>query len=279
MLILDIRSVQLKQLELLKELSTFCDVNNIQFFLIGGTAIGAVRHKGFIPWDDDIDIGMLRADYTKFLELYKNESNNKFFLQTNETDIAYPMLFAKLRYNGTTFIEPGTEKIGSRMHQGIFIDIFPLDYISSNNVLSKMHYYLISLFISIASTYGGNYPKSKIKRVAKYLYSKAFIFVLGKKGLEKLAHKVATLKTRKKTNCIINFFGRHGLKEMVEIDIFGEGNEMEFEGSSYPLPKRYNDYLTKIYGDYMKLPPMEERETHKPLKVSIKKDYKQYFKE
>ena len=112
-------------LKLLRELDRICTKYDIPYWLDGGTLLGAIRHGGFIPWDDDIDVAMLRNDYYRFLEVAKTELRDDIYLQTRETDSDYPMFFAKLRDKYSTFHEPMYERL--KCHKGIFLDIFPFD--------------------------------------------------------------------------------------------------------------------------------------------------------
>lgn len=119
-------------LEILNDFDSFCRSNNIQYSLAYGTVLGAVRHKGFIPWDDDLDVMMTRENYNKFLWLYKD--NEKYTLQKEQID--YPLYFSKLRKNETTFIENiKYRKKWKNIHQGIYIDIFPEDKVAKNKFL------------------------------------------------------------------------------------------------------------------------------------------------
>jgi len=113
------------QFEMALEVKRICQNHNIEYFLIAGTLLGAVRHKGFIPWDDDLDIGMLRIDYNKFISLAPIEMDKKYVLQTWDTDPGFALPSAKLRKSGTKYIERNSQK--ANIHNGIFIDIFPFD--------------------------------------------------------------------------------------------------------------------------------------------------------
>ena len=125
------------QLELALEVKRVCNKYNIKYFLIAGTLLGAIRHKGFIPWDDDMDIGMLREDYEKFLKAWEKETSSKYFLQTWQTETQYALPFAKLRLNGTQYIEQNIAHLN--LHSGIFIDIFPFDNTPDNELLKVIH--------------------------------------------------------------------------------------------------------------------------------------------
>lgn len=273
-----LRKVQLIQLEILKEIDSICKKNNITYFLIGGSAIGAVRHKGFIPWDDDIDLGMLRRDYQKFIKVCQKELDKKYFLQTNETDILYPNYYAKVRKNNTTFIEEGTRALEDSIHQGIFVDIFPLDNISDQKIVATLHFKLVHLFISISSTYAKNYPKSKLRKYLKFIFAKSILLIFNKKILDKMAYKISTRLIEKKTYSVINFFGRHGLKEMVPKYYYNNGVLMEFEKQEFPIPENWERFLTHIYGDFMRVPNEAQREIHSVTNVDLEKSYENYFK-
>ena len=121
----EIKDVQRVELDILIKVARLCEERGLTYFIESGTALGAVRHGGFIPWDDDIDIGMPRQDYEKFLDIAQKELGDEYFVQTRETDPNAPFSFAKVRKNGTTFIEWNKRNI--KMHHGIYIDIFPYD--------------------------------------------------------------------------------------------------------------------------------------------------------
>ena len=120
-----LKEVQQKELQILLEVDRICKRNGLTYYLIGGSALGAVRHGGFIPWDDDIDIAMPRDDYRKFLKLCSRELPAEYFLQTYTSQPDFPYPFAKVNLNNTTFIENRLHKLN--IHHGIFIDVFPLD--------------------------------------------------------------------------------------------------------------------------------------------------------
>ena len=130
-----LRKVQLVQLEIAKEIKAICERNNIEFFLESGTLLGAVRHGGFIPWDDDLDLGMTRSNYNKFIECASKELDNKYFLQTVDTDENYPLAFCKIRKNNTIYMEKAHEH--TSFHNGIFVDVFPYDNIPDDDKIFK----------------------------------------------------------------------------------------------------------------------------------------------
>lgn len=117
-------------LDIMSEVDRICSENSIGYSLIGGSMIGAVRHHGFIPWDDDMDIGMLRQDYEKFISICESRLDKKYFLQTYDSDPKYNYGYAKMLLNGTELVEFGHER--TKYRKGIFVDIFPFDTVPNN---------------------------------------------------------------------------------------------------------------------------------------------------
>ena len=142
--ITELRRIQLLELDLLKKVKKICEKYGLVYYLVSGTLLGAVRHKGFIPWDDDIDIAMPYNDYCIFLTLAQKELGDKYFVQNFNTEDGFNRGFTKIRINNTTYVS--TENIDSTIHQGIWIDIFPLIFIGS-----KAEYKIDSLLIKISN--------------------------------------------------------------------------------------------------------------------------------
>src|SRR5690554_5979187 len=141
---LQLAKVHKVQLEIANEVKRICEKNNIKYFMIAGTLLGAVRHRGFIPWDDDLDIGMLRNDYKRFIELAAKELNDTYYLETWYTSSGYGMPFAKIRKNDTRYIEKSSKDV--KCHPGIFIDIFPFDNVPNNKVLRLINEYWLKFY-------------------------------------------------------------------------------------------------------------------------------------
>ena len=125
------RKLQLIQVSIVEDIDRICRDNGLKYYIIGGTLLGAVRHKGFIPWDDDIDLVMYRDDYNKFISIIQSEYSEKYFLQNFYTDKHYTRYIAKVRLNGTHLTESYLDN--SKSHDGIYVDIFPLDYTKKND--------------------------------------------------------------------------------------------------------------------------------------------------
>ena len=247
-----LRKLQLIELKILLELKRICEKHEIDYFLMGGTLLGAVRHKGFIPWDDDIDVGMLRSEYNKFLDICRNELSEEFFLQTYDTDCKYGHTFAKIRLNGTEF--PDSAYNNELSHSGIYIDIFPFDRISDNRYIRKFHVFnLIELTAACRVKFGYNYDYSKLNQILLW----QLFCTLSKDRLMKLTDYMFRLFNNKKPKYYVN-----GSLRCYPSEIFDEYVELEFEGIRFPAPSGYERYLECAYGDYMCLPPPNKRITH-----------------
>lgn len=237
-------------LQLLKEFDRVCTAVGAEYQLFAGTLLGSVRHKGFIPWDDDLDILMLREDYDKFLrEAEKYLDRDTFFLQ-KEFSEHWPMFFSKLRLNGTACIEKYHPK-DKLTHQGIYIDIFPCDDAKDSAVGKKIQF-LASKVVIAKSLYKRGYDAKSAKKkifmaVCRLLPMKAFLKIAksGKKNGKDLHSFFAAARSYSK-----NVYPRALLTDRA----IGE-----FEGGSYPISADYDTLLKKLYGDYMVLPKEEER--------------------
>lgn len=257
----DLDKVNLKRLHhdlliLLIEVDRICKKHKIKYFLSDGTLLGAVRHKGFIPWDDDVDIHMLRSEYDRFCEVCKNELNDKqFFLQTQETDDDYNWTYGKLRLKNTEFVRAGQEHLTQRT--GIFLDIFPIDNMSKN----ETGQYIIDKVCNICR----RILWAKVGSVsAKRLYSRLWYrglsliprkFIIGIFNLFTKFYNDKDTLFLKSNNLVY----KHGFKYIFEKKWYESAIYMEFEGNSFPVPVGYKEILTLTYGDYMKLPNEENR--------------------
>lgn len=255
------------QVEILDEVVRVCEENDIKCFLAGGTLLGAVRHKGFIPWDDDIDICMLRDDYDKFISIANNKLSNKYFLQCYDTDDAAYFPFAKVRKNGTLFNEELVKDYKS--NKGIYIDIFPLERI--NDPYSKKLRLDAMLIKNIWETHlykVGAYPRIKDCRHPLISFLMNF---KSKKGLEKWQMRLLkrqNIPNGKYVCCLIGAYDYK--KDIYEYDKLFPLKKIEFEGKQYNCFKDNDYYLRNLYGDdYMQLPPVEKRVTHCPVEIDF----------
>jgi lipopolysaccharide cholinephosphotransferase len=238
-------------------LHQFCERNGIRYYVIGGTLIGAVRHGGFIPWDDDVDIGMPRPDYEKFLEISDQfEGRYKICHAGNDKDYIYQ--FSKSCDTQTTV----TEAIMKEFTCGVWVDIFPLDGTFTSQLLRKIHFNVVKMLVILCSIKSGAFPtpKNSIKRKIKWLIHKIIPISLSMFNL--LITTVLTIKKFDNADYIGNFVGAWGYKEIFKKELFDKVIKHKFEKFQVNAPAGYDKYLKGIYGDYMIPPPPEKRNSH-----------------
>lgn len=239
-----LRKAQLIMLDELIELDRICKKNNINYWLDSGTFLGAVRHKGFIPWDDDVDVCMLEADYNKFLEKAVKELDSGYFIQTLKTDINSFSFWAKLRDRNSIFIEEGDNE-NEYFHQGINVDIFPM--IQKTIKLKNLYKILFCL---------KNLEISKNRN--KFLFlKKVFIFF----KINKLANKIIKLISETENKNFVKY--KYSFQKIYKYTDIFPLSEIEFEGHKFPCPNNTDAYLKELYGNtYMELPPEKDRVWH-----------------
>ncbi len=255
------------ELELFKHLSSIFEKHNIKYFFIGGSALGAVRHKGFIPWDDDIDIGIPREDYERFLEICKSELSDRYLLQ--EPGFGCPSGFAKIRIKDTLYVEQSTCHLD--INHGIFLDIFPLDGVPSDEKLKSKHLKAVKRQILITTACFIN-PDALSGFAKKTVAKLCGTFLNGNKQNLKL-QRLMKKYPYSQSEIIANYTGAWWTKEMMQRSIMGDGTMLEFEGISVRVPENYHAYLTNLYKDYMRLPPEEKRVSHHGIvKIDVGKN-------
>lgn len=257
---LSLREIQLKELELLKKFDKFCQENHLEYFLCGGTLLGAIRHKGFIPWDDDIDVFMPRPEFGKLQKLLKK--NNKlgkaeftsYFLKNS----IYP--FIKLE-DINTFYEYDKSDLASHR---IWIDIFAIDGFSNNKVIDRLIITLVRIFkfmlllvIKATSSIQG---KSKLK-IFCYRVTRPIALLFPRTVLPRMLEIFSKTISYEKSLWVGGVQWGYGLNEKLPKSGI-ERIDVEFEGHIFPGLKCYEQYLTQLYGNYMELPPVEKRTPH-----------------
>lgn len=250
------------------ELKRICEKHNIKYFMIAGTLLGAVRHSGFIPWDNDMDFGMPREDYERFIEICAKELDpTQFYLQTDRNDKYYAFNFGKLRLEGTKVIESFSSSVNT--NQGIYIDIFPIDTVTDGIIkraiqLNSFWFYRNLLWIKCG--YGSYSQKKQLKYKVAKLISRMFTIDF----LKKMKHKSISKYCKSSTQYVVTSDGSYGLKkERLKSEWIEKIKDYEFENRIYPGLLKYEEYLTYFYGDYMKLPPEEKRNHHGCIEVDF----------
>lgn len=236
-----LRNDQLKLLEVLLKLDKFFKKNKIDYFLIGGSALGAIRHKGFIPWDDDIDIGLYRSEFERMEKLLTNQKLSKVkYFKVGETKF------------------PPFGYVQDFENKDVKIDIFPIDDIPKKKMLRKFQKKISDCYhLSIYKTPAVNRGRYN------YYFTKLFILIIPEimfQGLAKILKRIMLLLGNQNSENIANIYGMKGyFKEIMPRKYIGKPILKEFEGHLFPIPEEWDNYLKHLYGDYMKFPPQEFR--------------------
>lgn len=247
------------ELEILKEFEKVCNKLELRYFCIYGTALGAVRHKGYIPWDDDIDVGMPRKDYEIFMEQGQDLLPENYFVQSFWKEKEYLNPFGKLRRSDTAFIEAASEK--NHINHGIYIDIFPLDGYPKNKFSEFMFKWKRIVYDSYIYKDRNQDQLKQANMKNKILRGIGKIFIGKMTAWEAVAAKDKLVKRvdYDEADIVGVMVEDYPAKEAVPKEFFGNGEEVEFEQTTIRIPENWEGYLRHTYGDYMKLPPKEER--------------------
>lgn len=268
----DLKQLQRVILVIAKELKRLCDENNIRYTLIGGSLIGAVRHQGFIPWDDDFDVVMPREDYERFLECCKTKLNPEFSVLNWNTSDSYFMAFSKILLKGT---EAVTEmRHNPNYPREIFIDVFPFDTIPDDAKLRKKQekssYFCKKMLLCKQN--GKEYYKhfNGGKKVGYFFMGVASHFYNSRKLIERYEQEMNRYKGD--TLDYTSITGSYGYsKEIIPHHMLENFIELPFEDTSFSVMRDYDYYLKMVFGDYMQLPPEDKRHTHSFKRVDFGK--------
>lgn len=261
----ELKDAQIKEVafDLLCKIDDVCTREGISYSLVGGTLLGAVRHKGFIPWDDDVDIAMPRADYKCFFDYCKSHDCG-FVGICAENDFTYGGLSGKVFDPRTEIEDPFAPRGDYKM--GVYVDIFPIDGLGNTledarRMFRKTRY--LKAF-QIASNWG-KYAKSLTHGI-QYELPRFLLYVASRPSSpNKLSRRLNERYSSLSLNgCAFGGIlqGSYGQKEIMPSSVFVDVVPMPFEGRSFPVFKRYDEYLRSIYGDYMELPPIDKRVSH-----------------
>lgn len=257
---IEIEEMQKIELEILKSFSKFCDEYKLRYFLSNGTLLGAIRHKGFIPWDDDIDVYMPRNDYMKFLQLVGASLGLHYRLITPYISEKYLYTYAKLYDDRTILIEfPETV----RYTIGVYIDIFPVDGLPDSELKINEHFIRTRKLINRNWLFifeGKRYMKNT--KLYKKIYGYLIVFLawlMGEKFFFNKLDKIARKFDFDKSDQVALSACGYGAVERIKQSDFATYQKVQFENNFFNAPIGYHKYLTSLYGDYMKLPPEDEQ--------------------
>lgn len=269
----ELTELQAKLLPMLAWYHRFCVENKLRYYLLGGTMLGAARHKGFIPWDDDIDVGMPRSDYERFLLLTSKHTYGPFIVEDIDTeakDFFYG--YAKIYDTTTTLVE----NTRYRIKRGLFIDLFPLDGVADKkeDIASVYRPILSKYRLLLARTCAIRKSRKWYKNLAVCIARAVPNGMLDNKRLMLSIDKMCRENDYDKCEYVGNLYGNWGEREIVKRSIMGEPTFYKFEGLDVYGVSDYDAYLTSLYGDWRQLPPKEKQVTHHDfLMLDLRKGY------
>ena len=259
----ELKKLQRILVEILDEVVRLCDKHHLDYFISGGTCLGAVRHKGFIPWDDDIDVVMPRDDYEEFLEIAREELDNKYFLDYYKTNDENHFGFAKIKKNNTSFVMGYQYKC----HNGFFLDIFPLDYNDNRDSLKvKLSVSLARCLLETLKYKDHNLSKKSLRRP---IISLPFVIFSNYRIHRMIDHLYKNCNNGEHKYGAVYSGVYYYKKDIYPIDVIFPHSTVTFEGKNYHAYHDTDYYLRSLYGDYMKLPPVEKRVAHKPERLDF----------
>ena len=253
-------------MEIVKEVVRICDLHGLRYYMLGGTMLGAIRHKGFIPWDDDIDLGMPREDYEKFLQLAPREMPAQLKLVNYRTDPNYMYYITRILHTETKVEE---ERIGNdNRYTNASIDIFPIDGTPNNKILRKIYFFKVMYHRALMALC---YKDSIDRKRKRGFMERVLLWVMERIPVEKFTTAYAQkckidklLRSQKLEGAkyIGNIMGAYRTREIVPAEFYGDGAYYPFEDIQLRGMAMADAYLSYTYGDYMQLPPEDKRKTH-----------------
>ena len=253
-----LRRLQMTELELLEEVDRICKKCDIHYNIIAGTLLGAVRHGGFIPWDDDADVALLRPEYEKFCKACETElDTDRFYFQDHRNTPGYRWGYGKLRRKETLFLREHQEHMP--YEQGVFIDVFPLDYVPDSHVMRSICNFKCFLY--------RKFFWSEVGRIAdKNTFKKKLYGIMSRvpeSRLKKSFNRYIEKRNKKKTDWVrILTFPTPNKEYGYRTRWYEESADIDFEGVTFQGIKDYDGYLSFKFGDYMELPPEDKRKVH-----------------
>ena len=258
------------QLEILDVIDQICKENDLHYSLYAGTLLGAIRHQDYIPWDDDLDICMSRTDYERFLTVWKDQDHPGYILQNKRNTPSFTQTFTKIRKDHTTFLQFEWEK--ERYHTGIFVDIFPFDHCPDSFLERQLFCYQCLKYLLYTREFVPPKASLFMRTITK------FFLVLSsvnsrKRYRERFEQKLIERSTRNELP-VMAIELLSSLSQIYSCDLFQNYIELPFHNLQLPCIVKWDEMLTVLYGDYMKLPPEEERVwKHEHLIIDFEHNY------
>ena len=263
----ELRKLQLVELENMRIFSEICDKYDLRYYLVGGTMLGAVRHQGFIPWDDDMDVGMPRPDYEKFLTVVRGELPEGFSFLNYKQDRDYKRYFSRIVNDNVKVTNASNTKT---IEENAWLDIFPFDGMPDGKLMQKLHFWHMTFirFFYHASCFD---ELVNLNRPGRAWYLQAAIKFI---SVTHIGSRMDTKKLMRKiekglmkypydeANYMVSFFGSYMTKEIVDKTLLGKGAKFKFEDLMLNGPEKYDEFLTHFYGDYMKPPEDMDKDKH-----------------
>ena len=266
-----LRELQLVQLSILKVVHAFCQSNGISYSLYDGTLLGAVRHDGFIPWDDDLDICMERSEYVRFIAAWEENPPAGYILQNKENSPAFTQSFTKIRKEHTTFLQDDWER--GRYHTGIFIDVFPIDRLPDGKLSRKLFWAEGMVYQLLTREFVP--PKGS---VAEKLVSRCILSCISGKSRQHVRGFLLDrmLKRGRDGNETVAIETLSSMRIPLPGDLTTAYISMRFEDGEYMCFQDWKSLLESHFGDYMTFPPVEERAwKHHPIILDFDYDYEE----
>lgn len=272
----ELRELQLVLLENIKVFVDICEKYNLRYFMIGGTMLGAVRHQGFIPWDDDVDMGMPRDDYEKFLEVVSKELPNGYSFLNYKYSDEYKRYFSRIVNDNVRIYNESNSK---KIIENAWIDIFPFDGMPKNWLVQKLHFYRMvwlrflfhaSCFEELVNLNRPGRPRYQQVAIKFLKYTKFGSNLDTKKILNKLEKQLKKYQY-KDSDIVVNFFGAYMEKEIIPKKLIDNLKYYHFEDSRFLGAENYDEYLKYFYGDYMKTPKDAHKDKHNITKIEYLK--------
>lgn len=258
----ELKAIHSLELEALTVIDQICRKHAIKYTLIGGSLLGAIRHNGFIPWDDDVDIAMLRDDLEKFKLICKTELPSKYFYQDMNTDPEYLYLFDKIRINNTLFKESYLAECN--INHGVFIDIFPADNVSDKKSEDKKQF---NSFILLRHMFMAKYLSVKARKGKKKIIAGLIKYLIpnNTKNIRNKAFDIMCKYDKEKTKEVRLFPSTYAKKDVYCRKFFEEVEDHKFENHNFLISKYYEQMLVNDYGNWRELPPKNQRVTQHNL--------------